>query len=163
MHGLVHIAVAGTHHLRKANADQSDQQAGIVFVRHEIFPGLRDGLDGKFVAPGPSGAPSRGRPDVLPTGRNFYSVDTRAIPTATAWQLGFKSANLLIERYLQEHGDYPRAIGLSVWGTATKWPDLIVAGFMASLFLYSSWQIVTQAMRELRAVICTLGAGCLVS
>ncbi|HSB94820.1 MAG TPA: cobaltochelatase subunit CobN, partial [Spongiibacteraceae bacterium] len=81
--------------------------------------GLCDGLNGWFVAPGPSGAPSRGRPDVLPTGRNFYSVDTRAIPTATAWQLGFKSANLLIERYLQEHGDYPRAIGLSVWGTAT--------------------------------------------
>jgi cobaltochelatase CobN len=81
--------------------------------------GLCDGLDGLFVAPGPSGAPSRGRPDVLPTGRNFYSVDTRAIPTATAWRLGFKSAALLVERYLQEHGDYPRALGLSVWGTAT--------------------------------------------
>lgn len=81
--------------------------------------GLRDGLDGKFVAPGPSGAPSRGRPDVLPTGRNFYSVDTRAVPTQSAWQLGFKSAHLLIERYLQDHGEYPRAIGLSVWGTAT--------------------------------------------
>lgn len=81
--------------------------------------GLRDGLAGKFVAPGPSGAPTRGRPDVLPTGRNFYSVDTRAIPTPTAWLLGLKSASILLERYLQEHGDYPRAIGLSVWGTAT--------------------------------------------
>ncbi len=85
---------------------------------HELN-GLRDGLDGKFVAPGPSGAPTRGRPDVLPTGRNFYSVDTRAMPTPTAWLLGLKSASLLLERYLQEHGDYPRAIGLSVWGTAT--------------------------------------------
>jgi len=81
--------------------------------------GLRDGLNGHFVAPGPSGAPSRGRPDVLPTGRNFYSLDTRAVPTPAAWQLGFKSAELLIERYMQEHGDFPRAIGLSVWGTAT--------------------------------------------
>jgi cobaltochelatase CobN len=81
--------------------------------------GLCDGLDGLFVPPGPSGAPSRGRPDVLPTGRNFYSVDTRAVPTATAWRLGFKSAALLVERYLQEHGDYPRTLGLSVWGTAT--------------------------------------------
>jgi cobaltochelatase CobN len=81
--------------------------------------GLRDGLDGLFVAPGPSGAPTRGRPDVLPTGRNFYSVDTRAVPTPTAWLLGLKSASALLERYLQEHGDYPRAIGLSVWGTAT--------------------------------------------
>ncbi|WP_420991615.1 cobaltochelatase subunit CobN [Cupriavidus sp. 30B13] len=80
---------------------------------------LARGLAGRFVPPGPSGAPSRGRPDVLPTGRNFYSVDTRAVPTRTAWTLGLKSANQLIERHLQEHGDYPRAVGLSVWGTAT--------------------------------------------
>ncbi|RMX09526.1 cobaltochelatase subunit CobN [Allofranklinella schreckenbergeri] len=76
-------------------------------------------LQGRFVPPGPSGSPSRGRPDVLPTGRNFYTVDTRAIPTRTAWALGEKAAQRLIERHLQEHGDYPRAIGLSVWGTAT--------------------------------------------
>jgi Co/Zn/Cd efflux system component len=42
------------------------------------------------------------------------------------------------------------AAALAVWGTATKWPDLIVAGVMAGLFLYSSWQIVTQSMREVR-------------
>ena len=52
--------------------------------------GLLAGLDGRFVAPGPSGAPTRGRPDVLPTGRNFYSVDTRAVPTPAAWQLGLE-------------------------------------------------------------------------
>ncbi|RKP48449.1 cobaltochelatase subunit CobN [Trinickia fusca] len=80
---------------------------------------LKRGLEGRFVPPGPSGSPSRGRPDVLPTGRNFYSVDTRAIPTQAAWSLGVKSARQLIERHLQEHGDYPRAVGLSVWGTAT--------------------------------------------
>ncbi|CAH2924791.1 MAG: Aerobic cobaltochelatase CobN subunit (EC [uncultured Paraburkholderia sp.] len=80
---------------------------------------LRRGLEGRFVPPGPSGSPSRGRPDVLPTGRNFYSVDTRAIPTQAAWSLGLKSAQQLIERHVQEHGDYPCAIGLSVWGTAT--------------------------------------------
>ncbi|WP_414445061.1 cobaltochelatase subunit CobN [Burkholderia sp. 22PA0106] len=80
---------------------------------------LLRGLDGRFVPPGPSGAPSRGRPDVLPTGRNFYSVDTRAVPTQAAWTLGMKSAHQLVERHLQEHGDYPRAVGLSVWGTAT--------------------------------------------
>ena len=76
-------------------------------------------LEGRFVPPGPSGSPSRGRPDVLPTGRNFYAVDTRAIPTPTAWMLGLKSAAQLVERHLQAHGDYPRALGLSVWGTAT--------------------------------------------
>ncbi|CDY76276.1 CobN component of cobalt chelatase involved in B12 biosynthesis [Caballeronia glathei] len=80
---------------------------------------LRRGLEGRFVPPGPSGSPSRGRPDVLPTGRNFYSVDTRALPTQAAWAIGLKSANLLVERHLQDHGDYPRAVGLSVWGTAT--------------------------------------------
>ena len=76
-------------------------------------------LQGRFVPAGPSGSPSRGRCDTLPTGRNFYTVDTRAIPTQTAWALGQQSAARLLERYLQEHGEYPQAIGLSVWGTAT--------------------------------------------
>jgi cobaltochelatase CobN len=80
---------------------------------------LSRALQGRFVPPGPSGSPSRGRPDVLPTGRNFYAVDTRAIPTPTAWMLGLKSAAQLVERHMQEHGDYPVALGLSVWGTAT--------------------------------------------
>ncbi|WP_448192391.1 cobaltochelatase subunit CobN [Azospirillum sp. sgz301742] len=80
--------------------------------------GLLRGLDGRFVPPGPSGAPSRGRPEVLPTGRNFYSVDTRAVPTPSAWQLGWASATRVVERYLQEHGDWPRTLALSAWGTA---------------------------------------------
>lgn len=80
--------------------------------------GLLTALSGHFVAPAPSGAPTRGRMDVLPTGRNFYSVDSRAIPTPTAWKLGWKSANLLIERHLQDHGDWPRSMLLTAWGTA---------------------------------------------
>ncbi|MCZ6845883.1 MAG: cobaltochelatase subunit CobN, partial [Alphaproteobacteria bacterium] len=80
--------------------------------------GLLTGLAGRFVDPGPSGAPSRGRPDVLPTGRNFYSVDTRTVPTPAAWQLGWASAQLLTETYAQEHGDWPRAMALSAWGTS---------------------------------------------
>ncbi|HYG89699.1 MAG TPA: cobaltochelatase subunit CobN [Azospirillum sp.] len=80
--------------------------------------GLMRGLDGRFVPPGPSGAPSRGRPEVLPTGRNFYSVDTRAVPTHAAWQLGWASACRVVERYMQEHGDWPRTLALSAWGTA---------------------------------------------
>jgi cobaltochelatase CobN len=81
--------------------------------------GLLDALAGRFVPAGPSGAPSRGRLDVLPTGRNFFSVDVRNLPTATAWRIGFQSANLLLERHLQDHGDHLRQLGLSVWGTAT--------------------------------------------
>jgi cobaltochelatase CobN len=80
--------------------------------------GLLTALHGGFVAPGPSGAPTRGRLDVLPTGRNFFSVDSRAIPTRAAWHLGWKSASLLIDRHLQEHGDWPRALALTAWGTA---------------------------------------------
>ncbi len=80
--------------------------------------GLLTALSGQFVAPAPSGAPTRGRLDVLPTGRNFYSVDSRAVPTPTAWKLGWKSANLLIEKHLQDHGDWPRTMLLTAWGTA---------------------------------------------
>ncbi|OWV82671.1 cobalt chelatase [Rhizobium sp. R635] len=83
----------------------------------EIASLLR-GLDGRFVPPGPSGAPTRGRPDVLPTGRNFYSVDSRAVPTPAAYELGKKSAELLIRRYVQDHGEWPVSFGLTAWGTS---------------------------------------------
>ncbi|MFA9420115.1 MAG: cobaltochelatase subunit CobN [Gammaproteobacteria bacterium] len=77
------------------------------------------GLNGEFIPAGPSGAPTRGRLDVLPTGRNFYSIDCRAIPTRSAWELGQLSSRQLLDRHLQEHGEYPRQLGLSVWGTST--------------------------------------------
>jgi len=80
--------------------------------------GAVSGLAGRFVTPGPSGAPTRGRPEVLPTGRNFYSVDTRVVPTPAAWQLGWKSACRLLERHRQDHGAWPRGLALSAWGTA---------------------------------------------
>ncbi|HBF29967.1 cobaltochelatase subunit CobN [Rhizobium sp.] len=80
--------------------------------------GLLKGLSGQFVPPGPSGAPTRGRPDVLPTGRNFYSVDCRAVPTPAAYELGRKSAELLIARYVQDHGEWPTSFGLTAWGTS---------------------------------------------
>ncbi len=80
---------------------------------------LLAGLNGNYVPSGSSGAPTRGRPDVLPTGRNFYSVDIRAIPTETAWDLGRKAAELLIERYTQENGEYPKTLAISIWGTST--------------------------------------------
>jgi len=80
--------------------------------------GLLAGLDGRFLPPGPSGAPTRGRPDVLPTGRNFYSLDTRTVPTPAAWRLGWESAGLLMERHAQDHGAWPRRLVLTAWGTA---------------------------------------------
>jgi len=76
-------------------------------------------LGGGRIAAGPSGAPTRGRPDVLPTGRNFYSVDLRGLPTEAAWDLGRRSAELLLELHRQEEGEDLRVLVLSVWGTAT--------------------------------------------
>ncbi|MBD2692587.1 cobaltochelatase subunit CobN [Anabaena catenula] len=84
----------------------------------EITNFLR-GLDGKYIPSAASGAPTRGRPEVLPTGKNFYAVDIRAIPTETAWDIGRNAAETLIETYTQEHGEYPKTLGLSLWGTAT--------------------------------------------
>ena len=80
--------------------------------------GLLRALDGRAIPPGPSGAPTRGRLDTLPTGRNFYSVDSRAVPTPTAWALGWKSANLLVDTHLQSEGDWPKSLLITAWGTA---------------------------------------------
>ena len=77
------------------------------------------GVAGERIAAGPSGAPTRGRPDLLPTGRNFYSVDLRGLPTEAAWDLGRRSAELLLEAHLQETGEPLAHLALSVWGTAT--------------------------------------------
>jgi cobaltochelatase CobN len=87
-------------------------------TQQEITNLLR-GLDGRYVPSGAAGAPTRGRPEVLPTGRNFYSVDIRAIPTETAWDIGRKAAEALVERYTQDNGEYPKTLGLSIWGTST--------------------------------------------
>jgi cobaltochelatase CobN len=76
-------------------------------------------LDGKHVAPGPAGSPWRGRRDVLPTGRNLFTVDTRAVPSRTAAEQGERLADALLTRHLQDHGDYPRNVMLDLWGSAT--------------------------------------------
>ncbi|AHK44643.1 cobaltochelatase subunit CobN [Ensifer sp. ENS11] len=107
--------------------------------------GFLTGLDGRFVAPGPSGAPTRGRPDVLPTGRNFYSVDSRSVPTPAAFELGKKSAELLIRRYLQDHGEWPSSFGLTAWGTAnmrTGGDDIAQA--LALIGTKPTWDMVSR-------------------
>jgi cobaltochelatase CobN len=111
-----------------AKIGQATQQE-IDWINNHLLPSLLQtdreitnllrGLDGRHIPSGASGAPTRGRPDVLPTGRNFYSVDIRAIPTETAWRVGKVAAENLIERYTQENGEYPKTLGLSVWGTST--------------------------------------------
>src|SRR5271169_3864926 len=76
-------------------------------------------LDGRNVAPGPAGAPSRGRRDVLPTGRNLFTADPRTLPTQTAMDLGRLAADEVVRVHLQTHGEAPRAIVIDLWGSAT--------------------------------------------
>ncbi|MEI5688679.1 cobaltochelatase subunit CobN [Sphingomonas kyungheensis] len=94
-----------------------------VFGRGEQGPAERDGLlaalAGRRVPPGPSGSPWRGRSDVLPTGRNLYTTDPRAVPSRSAHAQGVRLADELVRRHLQDHGDYPRALVVDLWGSAT--------------------------------------------
>ena len=75
-------------------------------------------LEGRHVPAGPSGSPTRGRADVLPTGRNFYSVDPRALPSQLSWETGRRLADALLERHVADHGELPRMVGLVAWGTS---------------------------------------------
>ncbi|MBB3771760.1 cobaltochelatase CobN [Angulomicrobium tetraedrale] len=94
-----------------------------VYGRGPCGAAERDGLlavlDGRRVAAGPAGAPGRGRTDVMPTGRNLFASDPRALPTATAMDLGRLAAEEVLRAYAQAHGDWPRALVLDLWGSAT--------------------------------------------
>jgi cobaltochelatase CobN len=81
--------------------------------------GLLRALDGHFAEPGPAGAPSRGRLDVIPTGRNLFTIDPRAVPTRTAWEIGNRTASEVMTRHAQEHGEWPRRVVIDLWGSAT--------------------------------------------
>jgi cobaltochelatase CobN len=81
--------------------------------------GLLRALGGRFVPPGPAGAPARRRLDVLPTGRNLYTIDPRSVPTRNAWELGRRVAEEVLARYVQDRGEWPKRIVLDLWGSAT--------------------------------------------
>ena len=103
-------------------------EAVVRFAVEEVVPRLAattdeidrtvGALDGRFVPPGPSGSPTRGLVSVLPTGRNFYSVDPKAIPSRNAYDVGVALADSLIARHLSDTGEYPASVGLTVWGTS---------------------------------------------
>lgn len=86
-------------------------------TRQEI-PHVLAALDGAAVPPGPAGSPLRGLVSVLPTGRNFYALDPRAIPSELAWETGQDLARTLLDRYCDDHGRYPESIGISLWATS---------------------------------------------
>ncbi|WP_435771723.1 cobaltochelatase subunit CobN [Nocardioides sp. SYSU DS0651] len=110
-------------------------------------------LDGGFVPAGPSGSPLRGLVNVLPTGRNFYTVDPRAVPSRLAWQTGLAMADSLLQRYLDEEGRYPESVGLSVWGTSamrTSGDD--IAEVLALLGVRPEWDEASRRVTELVVV-----------
>jgi cobaltochelatase CobN len=114
---------------------------------------LLAGLAGRPVPAGPSGAPSRGGAHVLPTGRNFYSVDPKAMPSPLAWKVGQALADRLIERYLDESGTYPRTVGLVMWGTAamrTAGDDAAEA--LALLGVRPVWSTESQRVTDLEVI-----------
>lgn len=110
-------------------------------------------LDGGFVPAGPSGSPLRGLVNVLPTGRNFYTVDPRAIPSRLAWQTGQAMAESLVQRYLDDMGEHPTSVGLSVWGTSamrTSGDD--VAEVLALLGVRPEWDEASRRVQQLHVV-----------
>ncbi len=124
--------------------------AALRFAAREVVPRLErtpdeisnllGALDGRFVPTGPSGSPTRGLVNVLPTGRNFYSVDPKALPSTLAWETGRRLADGLIQRFLDEEGAYPETVGIVAWGTSamrTQGDD--VAEILALLGVRPVW------------------------
>ncbi|KAA8886044.1 cobaltochelatase subunit CobN [Nocardia colli] len=141
----------------------ADVRAVLRFAATEVVPRLRQttvevdrvlhALNGGFIPAGPSGSPLRGLINVLPTGRNFYSVDPKAVPSRLAWETGQAMADSLLERYLADHGEYPRSVGLSVWGTSamrTSGDD--IAEVLALLGVRPVWDEASRRVTTLEVI-----------
>jgi cobaltochelatase CobN len=115
-------------HAAETLTDDSQVATILRFAATEVVPRLAGtgaeidqvlrALDGRYISAGPSGSPLRGLVNVLPTGRNFYSVDPKAVPSRLAWETGVAMADSLLERYRDDYGSWPQSVGLSVWGTS---------------------------------------------
>ena len=151
----------------KGAFDGSRSMAGIAqvlrFACQELVPNLRRtseeienllrGLDGRYVPAGPSGAPTRGMAHILPTGRNFYSVDPRSLPSQAAWRVGQQLAHEVLQRYLKETGRYPESVSISVWGTSamrTHGDD--AAEILALLGVRPVWQAENRRLTGVEVV-----------
>ncbi|MCR1783366.1 cobaltochelatase subunit CobN [Nocardioides carbamazepini] len=140
-----------------------DVRRVLAFAATEVVPRLArttDELDhtlhalaGGYVPAGPSGSPLRGLVNVLPTGRNFYTVDPRAVPSRLAWQTGQAMAESLVARYVDEEGSYPESVGLSVWGTSamrTSGDD--IAEVLALLGVRPEWDEASKRVHTLTVI-----------
>ncbi len=158
-------APAGPEEEPEPPADARREAVGAVlrFAATEIVPRLTrttdeiasvlHALDGGYVPAGPSGSPLRGLVNVLPTGRNFYSVDPKAVPSRLAWETGQAMATSLLDRYRADTGDWPQSVGLSVWGTSamrTSGDD--VAEVLALLGIRPVWDDASRRVSGLEPI-----------
>ncbi|SCD36604.1 cobaltochelatase CobN, partial [Streptomyces sp. SolWspMP-sol7th] len=143
--------------------ENEDVRAVLAFAAREVVPRLAattDELDhtlhalrGGFVPAGPSGSPLRGLVNVLPTGRNFYSVDPKAVPSRLAWETGQALATSLLDRYRADHGEWPTSVGLSLWGTsAMRTAGDDIAEALALLGVRPVWDDASRRVTGLEAV-----------
>ncbi len=143
--------------------DNTDVAAVLRFAATEVVPRLAGtaaeidqilkALDGRFIAAGPSGSPLRGLVNVLPTGRNFYSVDPKAIPSRLAWETGVAMADSLLARYRDDYGSWPRSVGLSVWGTsAMRTAGDDIAEVLALLGVRPIWDEASRRVVDLAPI-----------
>lgn len=110
-------------------------------------------LEGCYIEPGPSGAPTGGAADVLPTGRNFYGVDPRTLPTAAAWKIGCQLGDGVITRYIADEGRYPENIGIVVWcGANMRSHGQCIAEFLYLLGIRPVWQKGSQRVIGLEPI-----------
>ena len=143
--------------------DDEQLRAILAFAATEVVPRLRAtdaelsqvlrALAGGFIEAGPSGSPLRGLVNVLPTGRNFYSVDPKAVPSRLAWETGVALADSLLERYRADHGEWPQSVGISVWGTSamrTSGDD--IAEVLALLGVRPVWDDASRRVVNLEAM-----------
>ncbi|NUV58286.1 cobaltochelatase subunit CobN [Streptomyces sp. CAI-85] len=144
--------------------EHGEQVAAVLeFAAREVVPRLAattaelqhtlHALNGGFVPAGPSGSPLRGLVNVLPTGRNFYSVDPKAVPSRLAWETGQALADSLLERYRTDNGEWPTSVGLSLWGTsAMRTAGDDVAEALALLGVRPVWDDASRRVTGLEAV-----------
>ncbi|OBB42777.1 cobaltochelatase subunit CobN [Mycobacterium sp. 852002-51961_SCH5331710] len=143
--------------------DNADVAAVLRFAAAEVVPRLAGtaqeipqilrALDGRFIPAGPSGSPLRGLVNVLPTGRNFYSVDPKAVPSRLAWETGVAMADSLLTRYREDYGDWPRSVGLSVWGTsAMRTAGDDIAEVLALLGVRPVWDEASRRVVDLEPI-----------
>lgn len=110
-------------------------------------------LEDRFVEPGPAGAPTSGMADILPTGRNFYGVDPRALPSPAAWEIGKTLGDGVIERYIAEEGRYPENIGMIFWsGSNMRSHGQCIAEFLYLLGVRPVWQRSSQRVVDLEII-----------